>query len=64
VKTCKTCKHWTKTISWPDHDEGVCTKLPDFDFVEVDVFDGGIVNEFITREDFGCILHEEANDER
>ena len=69
MKTCKTCKHWwTGLTLWgecqgPDHhpNGGIVQISAEFDSDDSNENEPDHEILFHTREDFGCILHEEKN---
>ncbi|WP_028982853.1 hypothetical protein [Sporolactobacillus terrae] len=57
---CKTCKYWNPN-KFNDYDpiDGNCEKISDK--VEAELitgWDGGYVKNFVTDDDFGCVLWE------
>lgn len=61
MERCKTCKHWKNPYvfvaglpEWGD-----CVRLNECHHLVGHCSDGPDANMYATREDFGCIFHEE-----
>lgn len=53
INICKNCKFW-------DSNDGICDEIKNKIEAElVTGWDGGYVKNFLTDEDFGCVLWEE-----